>query len=231
MEQVFKTVVPVTNYDVPALIPAFIKEQEARQDYQMGVTDVSAMMKAKSLPASDGLEKLMQAAGPLAEDMSGTQEDCMMKLGPFVKSLQMQFYSPRQVISMVGWDLAEKFAEMWDGEPGNLVPSHMPGEDPTKTSNFPKWKRAQWFGNEIIFQLTPYTLHKLAQNSRKLSVALLQKQGFPIDPWTLAEINDIQDFGPAPKGATTIWMRWVEWEAARSSEQDRDSQIHHRLPA
>ena len=212
VEQVFKTVVPVSNYDVPAIIPAFIKEQEARQDYQMGVTDVSAMMKAKSLPASDGLEKLMQAAGPLAEDMSGTQEDCMMKLGPFVKSLQMQFYSPKQIVSLVGYDLAEKFTEMWDGQPGNLIPSHMPNEDKTKPSRFPMWKRAQWFGNEMIFQLTPYTLHKLAQNSRKLSVALLQKQGFPVDPWTLAEINDIQDFGPAPEGATTIWQRWVEWE-------------------
>ena len=212
VEQVFKTVVQVTNYDVPAVIPAFIKEQEARQDYQMGVTDVSAMMKAKSLPASDGLEKLMQAAGPLAEDMSASQEACMMQLGPFIKSLQMQFYSPRQIISMIGWDLANKFNEMWDGEPGNLTPSHGPGEDTSKPSNIPKWKRAQWFSNEMIFQLTPYTLHKLAQNSRKLSVALLQKQGFPIDPWTLAEINDINDFGPAPAGATTIWQRWVEWE-------------------
>jgi hypothetical protein len=219
VDQVFKTVVPVQNFDVPATIPAFIKEQEARQDYQMGVTDVSAMMKAKSLPASDGLEKLMQAAGPLAEDMSRNQESCMMLLGPMIKSLQFQFYSPAQIVSMIGYDLAAKIPEMFDGEPGNLIPSHMPGEDKTKSSNFPKWKRAQWFSNEMIFQLTPYTLHKLQQNSRKLSIALLQKQGFPIDPWTLAEINDITDFGPAPEGATTIWMRFVEWERLQAQNQ------------
>jgi hypothetical protein len=228
VDQVFKTVVPVTNYDVPAIIPAFIKEQEARQDYQMGVTDISAMMKAKSLPASDGLEKLMQAAGPLAEDMSGTQEDCMMRLGPFVKSLQMQFYSPRQIVSMIGWDLAAKFDEMWDGEPGNLIPSHMPGEDTTKASNFPKWKRAQWFGNEMIFNLTPYTMHRLAQNSRKLSVALLERQGVPIDPWTLCEINDL-DFGPTPVGATTVWQRHIEWE--RLQTQDKVEQIKYIIDA
>ncbi len=229
VDQVFKTVVPVGNFDVPPTIPAFIKEQEARQDYQMGVTDVSAMMKAKSLPASDGLEKLMQAAGPLAEDMSRNQEACMMKLGPMIKSLQFQFYSPAQIISIIGYDLAAQIPELFDGEPGNLIPSHMPGEDKAKVSNFPKWKRSIWFNNELLFDLEPYTLHKLSQNTRKLSIALLQKQGFPIDPWTLAEINDIHNFGPAPEGATTIWQRWVEWERLQAQNQAMIQQYMQEL--
>jgi hypothetical protein len=219
VDQVFKPIVPVQNFDVPPTIPAFIKEQEQRQDYQMGVTDVSAMMKAKSLPASYGLEKLMQAAGPLAEDMSRNQEAVMMKLGPMIKSLQFQFYSPQQIVSIIGVDLAATIDELFDGEPGNLVPSHLPGEDKMKPSNFPRWKRAQWFNNEFIFNLEPYTLHKLSQSSRKLAIALLQRQGFPIDPWSLAEVNDIHNFGPAPEGATTVWQRFVEWERLQVQNQ------------
>ena len=174
-------------------------------------------MKAKQLPASDGLEKLIQATGPLAEDMSRNQESVIMALGPMVSSLQDQFYSPARVISILGVEGAPD--EMFDREPGNLVPSHMPGEDKSKPSKFPKWQRYRWFGNEFTFQITPYSLHKLNQNTRKLSVMLLQKQGFPIDPWTLAELNDINNFGPAPKAATTIMQRWVAWTFMQAEQQ------------
>ncbi len=219
VDQVFKTVVPVQNFDVPATIEAFIKFLQQMQDYQMGTPDVSAMMKAKSLPASDGLEKLLQAAGPLAEDMSRNQEACMIRLGSMIKSLQFQFYSPAQIISIIGYDLAEKIPEMFDGEPGNLIPSHMPGESKDKQSNFPRWKRAQWFNSNFIFDLEPYTLHRLAQTSRKLTVLMLVKNGVPIDPWTLCEIFDINNFGPQPEGATSIWERVIEWERLQAQNQ------------
>lgn len=211
IDAVFKTLVNPQMYDVPAIIPTFIKEQESRQDYQMGVSDVAALVKAKQLPASDGLEKLLQSMGALGEDISRNQEGCMNKLGPFIKSLQLQFYTADMVIAMIGADLAGKLKEFTDGEPGDLVPSHLPGENPTAVSPTPRWKRAQWFDNQFGFQLHPYSLHKLQQTSRKLSLSILQKQGFPIDPWTIAEVYEL-DFGPAPEGATTIWQRWVEWQ-------------------
>ena len=209
VEQIFKLLVSERIYDVPVTIPAFIKEQEARMDYQMGVTDIVAMTKAKQLPASDGLEKLIQATGPLAEDMSRGQEAVVMQLGPMITSLQFQFYSPAHVISLLGEDNAP--SELFDREPGNLVPSHMPGEDKTKPSKYPNWIRYRWFGDEFTFQVTPYSLHKLNQNSRKMALFLWQKAGLPIDPWTMAEVNDIANIGPAPKGASTIIERWVAW--------------------
>jgi hypothetical protein len=229
LDTVFKPLVNPAMYDVPPVILEFIKSQEARQDYQMGVSDVAALVKAKQLPASDGLEKLLQSMGALGEDISRNQEGCMNKLGPFIKSMQLQFYPPAQVIAMIGEDLVAKVKEFSDGEPGNLIPSHLPGEDTLKPSPTPMWKRAKWFDNQFTFQLHPNSLHKLQQTSRKLSIAVLQKQGFPIDPWTLADLNDIPDFGPAPEGATTIWQRWVEWERLQAQNQAMIQQYMQQL--
>lgn len=212
LDQVFKPLVQPVQYDVPSIIPAFIKEQEARMDYQMGVTDVSAMVKSKQLPASDGLEKLLQAQGPLAEGMARNQERCMNELGPFIKSLQFQYYSAGQIVQMIGYDKAIEIKELWDGEPGDMIPSHMPGENTREISPTPRWKRAKWAADQYSFQLTPYSLHKLAQSSRRLSLLVLQKQGFPIDPWTIAEAYELPDFGVPPASATTILERWIEYQ-------------------
>jgi hypothetical protein len=57
------------QYDVPNWIPQFITEQENRMDYITGVRDLVAMAKAKQIPGSDTLEKLMEMAGPIVQGM------------------------------------------------------------------------------------------------------------------------------------------------------------------
>ena len=39
----------------------------------------------------------------------------------------------------------------------------------------------------------------------------LQKTGFPMDPWTLAEAFDVPNFGSPPVGARTVMERWLAW--------------------
>jgi hypothetical protein len=55
--------------------------------------------------------------------------------------------------------------------------------------------------------------------SRKLLYIQLQKAGQPIDPWTMAEINDIPNFGKPPAGTNTVFDRWVAWEKIKAEIQ------------
>jgi hypothetical protein len=33
----------------------------------------------------------------------------------------------------------------------------------------------------------------------------------PIDPWTLAEVCDVPNYGPPPKGTSTVFERYMAW--------------------
>jgi hypothetical protein len=64
----------------------------------------------------------------------------------------------------------------------------------------------------FYFYTTPTALHQIKQMSVKLQYQTLWRSGFPVDPWTLAEVFDIKDFGPPPEGTTNIMERWEAWE-------------------
>ena len=40
----------------------------------------------------------------------------------------------------------------------------------------------------------------------------LQRAGIPIDPWTLAELFDVPNFGKPPDGANNVIERWESWQ-------------------
>jgi hypothetical protein len=95
----------------------------------------------------------------------------------------------------------------------------MPGEDKNTSSRFNKFQRARQHADNFFFQVTPGTLHEITQMSQKLLYLQLQRAGFPMDPWTLAEVMQIPNFGPAPQGTNTVMERWVAWQRMRMEEQ------------
>ncbi len=54
---------------------------------------------------------------------------------------------------------------------------------------------------------------------QKLLFLQLQRANFPMDPWTLAEVMQIPNFGPPPKGADTVMERWVAWKRMEIEQQ------------
>ena len=85
----------------------------------------------------------------------------------------------------------------------------------------PQFERARWHKDNFSFQVTPYSLHEFNSISRKLFYMQLAGRGFPLDPWTQAELFDIRNFGEVPlvpdpdtgelRRARTIFERWLAW--------------------
>ena len=236
---------PFQWYEFPA---HYLQAQQMFQSMikdQMGVADASAMARARQLPSGDSVEKLMEQLGPLIKDQSRNMEESIRNLGEQWKSCFFQFYTAARRMQVLGPDgLAD---EDFDYRPGTLIPYAddeawlAAGGPDMKTSEMrrklgapdeweayfarnelvPQFERARWHKDNFQFTVTPYSLHEFNSVSRKLFYIQLQSRGFPLDPWTLAELFDIRNFGELPtipdpnsgepRKAQTILERWLAW--------------------
>jgi hypothetical protein len=199
-------------YQVEAFIPEFIKVLWEQMDHVSGVRDLTAIAKARQIPASESIDKIMEMLGPLVQDMSRGMEASLRDLGEMVKALFFQFYTaPRRVQILGGKDgLVE---EDYDYEPASMIPSHMIGESTDTSSSTPLWQRARWHMDNFVFHVTPQSLHQITQMARKmLYLQLYRMTGtpFPMDPWTLGKEMDIT-IGSEPPATKDIMARWVAW--------------------
>src|SRR5215472_7649361 len=236
---------PFQWYEYP---PHYLQAQQMLQSMmkdQMGIADASAMARARQLPSGDSVEKLLEQLGPLIKDQSRNMEESIRSLGEQWKSCFFQFYTAAKRMQILGPDgLAE---EDYDYRPGTLIP--YADEEAWKSAGgpdmrsiemrrrfgapeeweayfargeiVPQFERARWHKDNFSFTVTPYSLHEFNSVSRKLFYIQLQSRGFPLDPWTLAELFDIKNFGELPtipdpnsgelRKAQTILERWLAW--------------------
>ncbi len=228
-EQPIRPLLPPGYYDIPPIIPALIQSNEEMMKYLSGVNDYTAITKAAQIPSSDTVEKIFDMAGPMVTDESREMEASLGKLGEMIKCMFFEFYTTARRLQIGGIDmLTPEDTEYFD--PGNLVPSHMPTELPDRPSTYNRTERARKFMSSFFFKITPGTLHQLTQMATKLRYIQLQKIGIPIDPWTMAQVNDIPNFGRPPQGADTVFQKWVAWERIKgeltASIQAKVQEIH-----
>jgi hypothetical protein len=193
-------VLPAEFYDVPDWLLQHVKDNEARIDYLMGVQDMTALAKARQTPAADTVEKIQEMAGPLLTDMSRNMERSLRDLGDMVKAHFFQFYHTSRRIQLLGADgvLEEDFYF----EPGDMVPSHLPGEDATAgPSRANLMERARYHQSNFIFHITPGSMHEITQMSRKMFYMQLSRNGFPLSPWTQGDVYNIPNMGQPPEDA------------------------------
>ena len=206
-----KPILSPAFYDVPSWIGQYIEQLWEKMHHVLGTRDIQAIAKAKQVPAGDSLEKLMELAGPIVTDMSRNMEKSMRDLGEMWKGLAMQFYDTKRRVQVLGKDGVTE--EDFDYDPGNMIPSHLPDEIVRmKNNELPKEfvsrasiiERAKTHINSCVFHVTPNSLHQVTQLTRKLLQLQLFKAGFPIDPWTMAEGMDIDNFGTPGKVAQLL---------------------------
>lgn len=212
IETPVRAILDPKHYEVPGYIPDWIKAQEERMDHLVGVRDLSALAKARQIPATESIDKIMEMAGPLVTDMGRNMESSLAALGQMWMALFFQFMAitPRKV-QVLGQDGFTE--EDFDYEPGNMIPSHLPGEQRDLPSPTALLQRARWHMNNFIFHVTPNSSHQITQMSKKmLNLQLYRAAGlpFPMDPWTLAESMDM-NIGPTPEGTSNQLQRWKKW--------------------
>jgi hypothetical protein len=181
----------------------------SHMDNVMGVNDLTAIAKARQIPSSDSIEKIMEMAGPVATDRSRNMERSLRDLGEMNKALFFQFFTTARKLQVLGSDGLTQ--EDYDYDPGNMIPSHLPGEPPDMPSKYSLIERAKWHKDNFVFSVVPNSLHEMTQTTRKLIMIQLWRSGFPIDPWTVAESMDL-DYGPPPQGTVTVMEKYVAWK-------------------
>lgn len=209
-ENVVRPLLPAGFNTIEEWVAVFKKDLTDAEDYQMGVRDISALSKLRVGASSDSMEKLMELAGPIVKGISRDMERSMRDLAEMFKYLVFQYYTTPQVMRIVGPDGITP--ENFDFDPGNLVPSHLPGEKVDTPSVYTKMKRAQWMAEHLPFMVTPNTLHEIVQTQQKLVYLQLFRMGFPISPWRLADVLHIANFGKVPDGANTEIEKWMAWQ-------------------
>lgn len=195
---------------------------------QMGTADTAALARARQLPSGDSQEKLLEALGPLVKDQSRNMEESIRSIGELWKSNFFQFITAARRLQILGPDgLAEedydynpgtlipdskalidaKMNRKWRGEDGEekqisgQLESRLSGsafEMYDADSAVPQFERARWHKDNFPFTIVPYSLHEFNSMTRKLMYIQRKKAGFPMDPWTEAEMFDDRNFGDPP---------------------------------
>ena len=197
--------VPPDYYRIPENIigqGGYIQQQEERMDYVTCARDLVAVAKARQIPSADTMEKLLEMAGPIVQDMVRALEEPLTQLGEWRKALYLQFYTRPRMIRIADPDATELLQDV-KYVPDKLVP-YIQGEDAMTRAT-----RVRNFLTDFRYDVTQSGINELMRMSTKLLYLQLAKAGFPISWWTLAKICQIPNFGPPPKDTDTEMERWV----------------------
>jgi hypothetical protein len=197
----FHNAVDVQTLKVSAESMAFAERLEGVMDEQQAIRDITALAKMRAVGSMDEMEKVLEANGPIVEDMSRSMEAPMRDLGVMVKYRILQFYTVARLMQYVGADGVSR--EIFDFDPGSIVPSHLPGEPVDSASPTSKLVRARTFADNLQFFILPNSLHEMTQMVMKLGLIQLKKAGVKIDSQTLAEAWQVANYGTIP-GNTVI---------------------------
>lgn len=207
-QQPVRPVLPYENYEVPQWIGEYVNQQQEWISSIMGSKDITAMAKAQQVPSADTMEKYLEMAGALVQDISRNLELVMRDLGRMWGPLCFQFYPLKRRILMLGKNGVTE--DDFTFNYGSMVPSPPPGMDIREAG------RRHCFN--FFFHVTPNSLTRITQTTQKLLYLQLWRDGrFPIDPWTVGEALDIPNMGPVPEGATSVTDRWIQWQKLMTS--------------
>ncbi len=193
------------QYDVPPFIigeGGYVRQQEDRMDYVTSARDLIAVAKARQIPSSDTLEKLLEMAGPVVQDMVGALVHPLTQLGEWRKAYYFQFYTKARMLKISDPEGAELTGNI-RYVPESLIP-YQHGETPeTRTA------RARAYLSDYSYEVSESGVSELNRMSQTLLYVQLKKLGFPLSNYTLAKIARVPNYGPPPKGTNTEFERWV----------------------
>jgi len=204
-EPVMRPPMPEWCYNIPEWVPKAVEFLQNTINRQLGLDQIKSLEKLKSNIQDP--EKLLDAEGPVVEGSSRSMEMSWRDLGKILKSLIIQYLPTGTIIQYVG---AKGVApEVFDYSPEMVTPSHLPGEQTFDAegketpSTVDTITRAKYFDKNLKVNITPHSMHYIAQSKQKLNLLALIGKGVPIDPETLATQFDIPNFGTI-EGSTVI---------------------------
>ena len=180
------SLLPVAHWDVPAWIMNFVGLLFDNLDKLTFVNEVTAIAKAKQVPSADSIEKLLEMAGPVVQDMARGGEVVTQELDQLIYPMMMQFWGTDKVFHLLGDDGDVK--EMLDFRPGELIPSHLPNEDPRNgESVYSRWERMRWANRQLSYVIEPYSQAQVSRIGRNLVLMQAKKAGVTVSDHTIGK--------------------------------------------
>lgn len=214
-----KPLLPLGHWDVPQWIMQMITMLGEEMDNLALVKDLTAIAKAKQVPSADSIEKLLEMAGPVVQDICRAGEKATCEFDALWYPMAMQFWDASKVFHVLGEDGAVK--EWLDMDPGNLIPSHLPGEDRKQPSVFDTWQRTRWAIEQQSYTVEPFSQAQVSRIGRNLVLLQAKKAGIPVSDNTIGkglglnmgELPPMRD-GKSPVTEPEKWEVESEWKAA-----------------
>jgi hypothetical protein len=198
VERPFVPIIPEQAAKVDPMTMEFINHLEGTMDHQLAIRDIVALAKARSGGGVTDIEKMMEAEGPIVQDISRNIERAITGVGNQCKYIILQFYTAKRVMRYVG--AANMPLQSFDYDPDSLVPSHLPGEDPSKgDSHYNRSERARHFANNLSLTILPHSIHEITQMAHKLGLIQMRKAGVQVDSQSIAEAWNVHDFAAMKK--------------------------------
>lgn len=195
---------PYQHYEPSQQTLPMIQMLQQQMDYQNGVQDLSAVAKLQQVPSAETVDKLLQAAGPLVQDYAREMERSLTELAMLSMWCWLQFDTVRRRLEIIGPDGITK--EDFDYDPGKLVPGDIPGI----ASDAPIMRKGLAHGRRFAFSIIPRSVFGVTDVQNKLFMFQLWRDGrFPVDPWTLAKVWNLPNFGDPPH--QNMIDNWEEW--------------------
>jgi hypothetical protein len=218
-DPVLRPPMPEWCYNVPEWVTKVVEILVTSIQHQLGLDQVKALEKLRG-NVSDP-EKLLDAEGPIVMGTSRSMERSLRDLGKMMAALIIQYLPVGTLMQYVG---ATGIApEVFDYSPDSVIPSHLPGEATTTPegtlvpSSVDQWSRAKIFLKNLKFFITPHSLHYIAQAQQRLNLLALLGKGVPMDPQTIAEQFDINNWGSID--GATVKERVFNWAKEQLTEK------------
>lgn len=197
--------VPPEYYNVPDWITKYIHDQETRMANQAGLNDMLAIAKAQQIPGADTLEKLLEMAGPIVQDLIGQVAEPLQQLGEMRLSYYFQFYTRGRMVRQQGPD---GVPVDWQFKPEMLQFGDPPIE--SERTPDPTQIRQRNIVSAFRYDVSQSGINEINRMTTKLLyLQILKIPDFPMDWWTVAKVLGIPNFGPTPKDTNTVMERWV----------------------
>jgi hypothetical protein len=191
----------------------FLKYLKDCKQSQLGLLDMGNLQNIKMNIANDTADKMLEGIGPLAKGIAARIEKANKAVGRRMMFLIMQWFNASRLMEYVGPENMAR--EMFDFDPSNLVPSHLPdemvnGELPVTPSQYDQLTRARWFVRQIRLISVPSTLLRITQMQEQLKYLQLKRGNAPISWATVMKKLGVENYGDV-KGNTER-ERWFNEE-------------------
>ena len=212
----FKLLVPFDVYKIYPEQLEFRKALIESLDYVMQVRDLVELSKAKVLGKDmDAMEKLLSSLGPIVRDVGVEMEKSLGRVGNLVASRIAQYMTAARIMEYIGPEAMPM--EIFDYNPNDLYPSHLPDEvvhDKSHTkspSRYTSAQRAKWMLKRIRFVSVPNSIHQVHQMSMVLTMLQMKQRGMMISDYSVENAAGIPNIEP-PDGNTENEMWASEME-------------------